>query len=177
MLFVNLFWCVVWAKICPQLHVTVHALHSWILCNCQGPLLNPVPGNLIFTAAPDRNHLAVLIRLYWNWKIAAALYVVLNSMSNFEFSVVWSMSQRHFWATLKTWTAYVNHSSSLKMSLYSQNDLKIIHLMLTDVPERLTVLCSWLYSIVLHSGDLMNLGEVGDLMTQTQAFSPKPKNL
>lgn len=38
-------------------------LHSWILCNCEGPLLNYVPGNLIFTAAPDRNHLHALIRL------------------------------------------------------------------------------------------------------------------
>lgn len=30
----------------------------------RGPLLNSVPGNLIFGAAPDRNHLAVLVRLY-----------------------------------------------------------------------------------------------------------------
>ncbi len=30
----------------------------------RGPLLNSVPGNLIFTAAPDRNHLAVLVKMY-----------------------------------------------------------------------------------------------------------------
>lgn len=102
--------CIVWAilecpkwdvSICLQLPVTVvHALHSWILCNCKGPLLNSVPGNLIFTAAPDRNHLAVLIRLYWNWKIAAAVYIVLNSISSLELLVVWFMSLSHFFEQL-----------------------------------------------------------------------------
>lgn len=124
--FVNLFYHVVWAilerpkwdvSICLQLPVTVvHALHSWILCNCKGPLLNSVPGNLIFTAAPDRNHLAVLIRLYWNWKIAAAVYIVLNSISSLEFSVVWLMSLRHFWATLKTGTASTDRCEFPKTS-------------------------------------------------------------
>lgn len=63
-----------WA-FCPQLRVAVvRAPHSWILCNCKGPLLNSVPRNLIFTAAPDHNHLALLVRLYWKWKIATAVY-------------------------------------------------------------------------------------------------------
>lgn len=60
---------------CPLFHFAMNcALHSWILCNCEGPLLYYVPGNLIFTAAPDRNHLTVLVRLYWKWKIATAVY-------------------------------------------------------------------------------------------------------
>lgn len=175
MLCVNFFWCVVWAKICPQLHVTVHALHSWILCNCEGPLLNPVPGNLIFTAAPDRNHLAVLISLYLNWKIAAALYVVSNSMSNFEFSAV---------NVTKTFLSNSENLNSLcKPQLFLENVSLFPKWQINysfNVDRCAQAVDHSLVMSLLHCfafNNLMNRGEVEDLTTQTQAFSPNPKNL
>lgn len=81
-----------WA-LCPRFHhvTVVRAPHSWILCNCKGPLLNSVPGNLIFTAAPDRNHLAIRVGLYWNWKIATAVYCFKQPVQSVGFLVLWIM--------------------------------------------------------------------------------------